>query len=228
MQVLAQLSHPFVLQFIGLCFKDDCACIVAEWCSSTLLRWLLGHDCRRNGKHAAEAQHLALQVAQGMRYLHAQSIVHLDLKPSNVLITGNGVPKIADYGLSRLLLDQSRQSRRDSEVKRAVFVLQKNRSAICFYVRPHFPFDESVIFFFEMYFHPTQVLWLGGSPAYMSPEALSGTFLPSKLPMCDVYSSGMVLWAMYCGEPAACPDFGRAGVVVVLFEVKKTYCFCCV
>ncbi|CAN6371457.1 unnamed protein product, partial [Urochloa humidicola] len=42
-------------------------------------------------------------VCQGLRYLHEEeNIVHLDLKPENVLLDHNMVPKISDFGLSRL------------------------------------------------------------------------------------------------------------------------------
>jgi len=41
-------------------------------------------------------------ISQGLHYLHQKYILHLDLKPANILLDGNYVPKIADFGLSRL------------------------------------------------------------------------------------------------------------------------------
>jgi serine/threonine protein kinase len=40
-------------------------------------------------------------VCEGLHYLHQNDIVHLDLKPANILLDDNMVPKIADFGLSR-------------------------------------------------------------------------------------------------------------------------------
>lgn len=40
-------------------------------------------------------------ICEGLHYLHASRIVHLDLKPANILLDDNMVPKIADFGLSR-------------------------------------------------------------------------------------------------------------------------------
>ncbi|XP_066342719.1 cysteine-rich receptor-like protein kinase 10 [Miscanthus floridulus] len=40
-------------------------------------------------------------ICEGLHYLHQNKIVHLDLKPANILLTYNMVPKIADFGLSR-------------------------------------------------------------------------------------------------------------------------------
>ncbi|KAF7652262.1 hypothetical protein LDENG_00099020 [Lucifuga dentata] len=45
---------------------------------------------------------LALQVAQGMNFLHSKELVHKDLKPSNVLLDKDLNAKIADFGLSRV------------------------------------------------------------------------------------------------------------------------------
>ncbi len=40
-------------------------------------------------------------VAEGLRYAHEQGIVHRDIKPGNILLTSDGTPKIADWGLSK-------------------------------------------------------------------------------------------------------------------------------
>ncbi|KAF8720687.1 hypothetical protein HU200_023589 [Digitaria exilis] len=40
-------------------------------------------------------------ICEGLHYLHEMCIVHLDLKPSNILLDDDMVPKIADFGISR-------------------------------------------------------------------------------------------------------------------------------
>jgi eukaryotic-like serine/threonine-protein kinase len=40
-------------------------------------------------------------IAEGLRYAHGQGIVHRDIKPGNIMITPEGVPKISDWGLSK-------------------------------------------------------------------------------------------------------------------------------
>jgi len=49
-----------------------------------------------------EAAMFILNICEGLKYAHARSIIHLDLKPQNILIS-NGVPKITDWGLSRVV-----------------------------------------------------------------------------------------------------------------------------
>ena len=41
------------------------------------------------------------QLLNGLYYIHSNKILHRDLKASNVLITKNGVLKLADFGLAR-------------------------------------------------------------------------------------------------------------------------------
>ena len=48
-------------------------------------------------------QHIALDVACGLAYLHSQRILHLDLKSPNVLLSESLVAKISDVGLARIM-----------------------------------------------------------------------------------------------------------------------------
>jgi coatomer subunit beta' len=49
-------------------------------------------------------------ICDGLHYLHAIHILHLDLKPANILLDDNMVPKIADFGLSRSFDEKQNQA----------------------------------------------------------------------------------------------------------------------
>lgn len=47
-------------------------------------------------------------ICEGLQYLHKENIVHMDLKPANILLDDYMVPKITDFGISRYLHGVSR------------------------------------------------------------------------------------------------------------------------
>ena len=43
------------------------------------------------------------QILEGVSYMHSEKVFHRDLKPQNILINENGLVKIADFGLGRII-----------------------------------------------------------------------------------------------------------------------------
>ena len=56
-----------------------------------------------------KAAWLVFSICEGLKYAHSQNIIHRDLKPQNILLK-NGIPKISDWGLSRVMQSQSTTS----------------------------------------------------------------------------------------------------------------------
>ncbi len=62
----------------------------------------------RNGSLSiAESVDIARQMTNGLAAAHAQGIIHRDIKPSNVMLTGSGLVKIVDFGLARVVSDET-------------------------------------------------------------------------------------------------------------------------
>ena len=55
----------------------------------------------------AEIMNLMIKITKGVAYIHSQSIVHKDLKPANIFLKLDGTPQIGDFGISRVLKDNS-------------------------------------------------------------------------------------------------------------------------
>ena len=57
-----------------------------------------------------ECASMIKQLAEALNYAHGESILHRDIKPQNIVITSQGIPKIIDFGLAKILEDQSGQT----------------------------------------------------------------------------------------------------------------------
>ena len=94
--------HSNLILFVGACLRPGLCAIVMSFCGGVSLHEYL-HLSRSNVRANFDwAISIALQVSQGMAYLHNRDLVHKDLRSRNVFIDGNRVI-ITDYGLYNLL-----------------------------------------------------------------------------------------------------------------------------
>ncbi|CAK9225179.1 unnamed protein product [Sphagnum troendelagicum] len=101
--MLAQLSHPNVVQFLGAVTKTHPLVMVTEY----LPKGDLYAHMEKSGRlEAGTAVQFALDIARGMNYLHQhkpEAVVHRDLKPRNLLENEAGHLKVADFGLGKFI-----------------------------------------------------------------------------------------------------------------------------
>ncbi|WPG99818.1 map kinase kinase kinase wis4 [Acrodontium crateriforme] len=103
MGVLQVLSHPNVVQYYGIEPHRDKVYIFMEYCSGGPLSALLEY-----GRIEDEmvTQVYALQLIEGLAYLHDAKVVHRDIKPENILLDHNGVIKYVDFGAAKVIAKQ--------------------------------------------------------------------------------------------------------------------------
>ncbi|CAM0947989.1 unnamed protein product [Alopecurus aequalis] len=103
---IGRTHHINLVRLFGFCYDDaaDVRALVYEYMEHGALDSYLFDRSRVIGFTTLRA--IAVGVARGLRYLHEecqQKIVHYDIKPGNVLLDGGLTPKVADFGLARLL-----------------------------------------------------------------------------------------------------------------------------
>src|SRR5690606_18961543 len=50
-----------------------------------------------------DAARIIRDIANGLSYAHSQGIIHRDIKPQNILMTEDGIPRITDWGMSKVM-----------------------------------------------------------------------------------------------------------------------------
>ncbi|MCC6472416.1 MAG: HDOD domain-containing protein [Burkholderiales bacterium] len=96
---LARLRHPHIVSLFECGRHAGRPYLVFEYVDGSTLAAVL----QERGKlPPQEALDLTCRIAEGLAHAHAQGVSHLDLSPGNIMIDRDGVPRIMDFGLSRL------------------------------------------------------------------------------------------------------------------------------
>ena len=101
-QVMARTSHPNLVQVHDMELQGNVNYLVMEFIRGRSLReWL------SSGTPIPPPQVFAVMhgVLLALDYAHRHAIVHRDMKPENVLISDEGIVKVADFGIARLMDD---------------------------------------------------------------------------------------------------------------------------
>ena len=108
-EVLAKLQHVNLVQFIGYTVHENQHYLITERGSESLTTFLIRHGPKPMSH--LKAFDILLQIAEAMKYLHEQNVMHGDLKANNIILDAKERKKdgfwsvhvkLADYGLSRM------------------------------------------------------------------------------------------------------------------------------
>jgi len=98
----ARLSHPNIVQVFDFGYENGQPYMAMEFVDGQNLREIL---TARTVLRPDVAARIALQVASALEHARRNGLMHRDIKPENILITTDGVVKVADFGLSRALVE---------------------------------------------------------------------------------------------------------------------------
>jgi serine/threonine protein kinase len=100
--ILKMLRHPNVVKLLETFDTDKHHLIVMELCPGGDL---LNYVRKRRKLNEKYAKFVFKQIMEGLAYLHDNGVVHRDIKLDNILLDGHGNIKIADFGVSRKVID---------------------------------------------------------------------------------------------------------------------------
>ncbi|MBX3409906.1 MAG: serine/threonine protein kinase [Phycisphaeraceae bacterium] len=99
----AQLNHPNIVQAYDVGKAGDYHYFVMEYVEGSTVY----DEIVKNRRYTeSEAINIAIQVAEALHHAHERGLIHRDVKPKNIMITGSGIAKLADMGLARAISDK--------------------------------------------------------------------------------------------------------------------------
>jgi eukaryotic-like serine/threonine-protein kinase len=102
--ILATLAHPSIARLIDSGdLEDGTPYLVMEYIDGISI----DAYCDRRGLFIRERLELFVQVCAAVQYAHRNLVVHRDIKASNILVTREGMPKLLDFGIAKLLSPES-------------------------------------------------------------------------------------------------------------------------
>lgn len=104
--IVASLSHPNIKQVYDVLEVDALPLIVMEYVEGINLA-----DAVRGHKvGTTELVDILITICDAVGFAHARGVIHRDIKPSNIILTKEGVPKLADFGIAMKLSEESDDS----------------------------------------------------------------------------------------------------------------------
>jgi serine/threonine protein kinase len=99
-RLLATLNHPNIVTILTAEKQENVFFIVMEFVPGETLETIIA---REGALDLSTALDYTCQICNAVDHAHRQGVLHRDLRPSNVLVTDNGMAKVADFGTSRFL-----------------------------------------------------------------------------------------------------------------------------
>ncbi|MCZ7582356.1 MAG: bifunctional serine/threonine-protein kinase/formylglycine-generating enzyme family protein [Deltaproteobacteria bacterium] len=162
---IAALNHPNIIQIFDMGEDEEGLFIVTEFVDGSDLFNLLKTQKILPPNTALK---LIVPIIRAMAYAHKQGVIHRDIKPANVLLTSDGIPKIADFGLART------EAMKDAEVTGMVMGTQNYASPEQFSDSKHVDHRTDVYSIGAMFFE----MLSGTRPQFLREQDIPDPFKP--------------------------------------------------
>ncbi|MFC1497401.1 protein kinase [Verrucomicrobiota bacterium] len=181
--ITAGLTHPNIMPVYDIGFTDNGhPFFTMKLIEGENLKELIEKLSKKDSEYAKEHSlterlEIFLKICDAIAYAHSRGVIHLDLKPANIQVSGFGEVLVSDWGLARYLNEENLHERMTESMA---------------------PYTENVTYTR----HDGTVK---GTPGYMSPEQAEGNININSTTS-DIYALGAILYAILCLEIPACGD----------------------
>lgn len=102
MALLRELEHPNIIHLQGVIMEEHRVFLIFEFIDMDLRRYI---DLLPDDQYMSrtELKTFLYQILRGICYCHQRRVMHRDLKPQNLLVSADGIIKLADFGLARAI-----------------------------------------------------------------------------------------------------------------------------
>ena len=112
-RILATIHHPNIVQVLELVRANQTIYMVMQFIEGTSLeKYILSH--REQGRIAVLSEDFIVgifaRVLDGLHEVHGRKLLHLDLKPMNIILQPDGVPALVDFGAARRIVGRDSAS----------------------------------------------------------------------------------------------------------------------
>jgi serine/threonine protein kinase/tetratricopeptide (TPR) repeat protein/TolB-like protein len=174
----SSLDHPNICSIYQLDEHEGQPFIVMQLLEGQTLReWIESALKMTTEKRIKDSIDIAIQIADGLEAAHQKGIIHRDIKPTNIFITGRGQAKILDFGVAKYVDVVERGETKEVRVRAG----DEGGNPISG--------DANL----------TRTGASVGTPSYLSPEQIRHEDLDART---DLFSFGLVLYEMVTGQRA--------------------------
>jgi serine/threonine-protein kinase len=110
-QAAASLTHPNIVQIYDVGVDNNRYYIVMEYVDGITLKEYIE---RKHSLDWKETVNISIQICSALSKAHSRNIVHRDIKPTNIIMTSEGVAKVADFGIAHSIVSGTDTMRIDT------------------------------------------------------------------------------------------------------------------
>lgn len=103
-EVFKKLNHINLIQYVNSFIHKNKLCIVMEYAENgDLSKIIKNHITLKKFISEEQIWTYFIQICRGLQYMHSKKILHRDIKTQNIFLNKNGVIKLGDFGISKIL-----------------------------------------------------------------------------------------------------------------------------